>query len=71
MPQNHSGVREFVPPDPKQKAVDFYSEQARIANLEGLAQALLDPEMYGRAISAEIRDHARRALGMVYQETGL
>ncbi len=35
---------------------------------EALARALLDPEMYALRVDAEIRNHARRALGVNYQE---
>lgn len=35
---------------------------------ESLARNLLDPEMYGHAVTAEIRNAARRALGIPTQE---
>lgn len=40
----------------------------RISPLETLARNLLDPEMYGLQVSAEIRNHARRALGINFRE---
>ena len=37
--------------------------------LHTLAKNLLDPEMYGHAVTAEVRDAARRALGRNAVET--
>lgn len=46
------------------------TEAARLAMLETLARNLLDPEMYGWAVTAEVRDSARRCLGIEPCETG-
>jgi len=37
---------------------------------ERLARDLLDPELYGHAVTVEVRNAARRALGLVASETG-
>lgn len=41
----------------------------RIVAMERLVHNLLDPEMYGYAVTAEVRDAARVALGMRPVET--
>lgn len=35
-----------------------------IASAERFIRMLLDPEMFGHAVTAEVRDEARRVLGM-------
>lgn len=42
---------------------------AKIVAMERLVHNLLDPEMYGYAVTAEVRDAARVALGMTPVET--
>lgn len=41
----------------------------RIVAMERLVHNLIDPEMYGYAVAAEVRDAARLALGMRPVET--
>lgn len=47
------------------------ADLARIARLEQLARNLLDPEMFGWAVTGEVRDAARRALGLPPVESRL
>lgn len=42
---------------------------ARFAAMEQMVRDLLDPEMYGYSVTAEVRDAARVALGMRPTET--
>lgn len=48
---------------------DDYSGKARHAAMESLIWDLLDPEMYGYAVTAEVRDRARRCVGIKPCET--
>jgi hypothetical protein len=40
-----------------------------LADVTGFIRALIDPEQYGFAVSAEVRDRARELLGMDRCET--
>jgi len=42
--------------------------EVRVMQMETLVRSLLDPEMYGHAVTAEIRNHARRVLGLTKME---
>lgn len=50
-------------------AVRHCEDQCQFDRLHRLAKNLLDPEMYGHAVSAEVRDAARAALGLPKVET--
>ena len=43
---------------------------ARVAQLEKFVRSFLDPEGYGFAVNAEIRDDARALMGIPRCETG-
>lgn len=53
----------FPPDQPGAVVTPAGSLVDNIAALHKLAENILDPEMYGFAVSAEVRDAARRALG--------
>lgn len=46
------------------------AKQARIRELELFMKKLLHPEVYGFAVTAEVRDEARVLLGIPKCETG-
>ena len=69
-----NNIRPFTPAaDMARVAQDIADKHAaehaaQHTTLHAFAAAILDPEMYGHAVTAEIRNHARRALGMTAQE---
>ena len=48
---------------------DFIVTSIKEAQMERFIRRLLDPEMYGHAVTAEVRDEARVLLGMKKVET--
>jgi hypothetical protein len=43
--------------------------EARVFVLERFAKQMLDPEMFGHAVTGEVRDEARKLFGMPAVET--
>jgi len=52
--------------DSQQKILEL---EARVFVLERFAKRMLDPEGFGHAVTAEVRDEARRLFGMPAVET--
>ena len=79
----HSAIDNLLPLDPMDIAaisngnklpqhvsMDFITTDAFKVNMEAqsLARALIDPAQYFELVTPKIRNHARRVLGIVYQE---
>lgn len=49
--------------------ITLYEQLRKHKQMEKFIYSLLDPEMFGHAVSAEVRDEARKVLGMKPVET--